>query len=158
MAFTGRSFPFTYKHTFQSVLANHWLEHILNDLQRQVKEGCVFVGLKPTAVTTFIKLSQRCVFARSAHPRTALCPSLSGSFITLMFHVLSLWTSWEYSVKVCPWNLGRNVYQDWEDQFSDLCFLSPGNECSSVMLDETVNYLGSNSINYDGVFSWFNGT
>jgi hypothetical protein len=93
MAFRGRSLHFTYKHASQSVLANRGLEHILNDLQRQVKEGCVFVGLKPSAVTTFIKLSQRGVFARSAHPRIVLCRSLSGSFITLMFHVLSQWTS-----------------------------------------------------------------
>jgi hypothetical protein len=55
-ALTGMSLPFTYKHAFQSSLAKRWLEHILNDLQRQV-------GLKPTAVTTFIKLSQRGVFA-----------------------------------------------------------------------------------------------
>ena len=93
VAFRGRSLPFTYKHAVQSVLANRGLEHILNDLQRQVKEGCVFVGLKPSAVTTFIKLSQRGVFARCAHPRIVLCRSLSGTFITLMFHVLSQWTS-----------------------------------------------------------------
>ena len=63
VALTGMSLPFTYKHAFQSPLAKRWLEHILNDLQRQVKEWRVFVGLKPTAVTTFIKLSQRGVFA-----------------------------------------------------------------------------------------------